>query len=205
MSNFLWPHRLQHDRLLCPPVSPGVCWDSCPLSWWYYLTISFSATPFSFCLQSLPGSFPTSQLFVSSGQSIGSSASMLLLFSHRAFSVLERCVPFSSWSTYHMSSTASSPAPILHRPDDQSPLAGLSPEFLSGCFDHRNAGPKVSPSLWKLQPSVMDTECNFCLEQVFDFCMVITSYIACSTTWGKKRCKLAPDIFPFPGDSSNIH
>ncbi|XFG05419.1 hypothetical protein AB1E19_009043 [Capra hircus] len=51
-----------------------------------------------------------------------------------------------------MSSTASSPAPILHRPDDQSPLAGLSPEFLSGCFDHRNAGPKES--LLHLIPSL---------------------------------------------------
>ena len=123
-----------------------------------------------------------SQLFASSGQSIGASVSMLLLSSHRAFSVLERYVLFLPWPTYSMSSTNSSPAPILHRPDDQSPLACLSPEFLSGCFDHRNAGLKVSPSLWKLQPSVMDTKCNFCLEQVFDFCMVITSYIACSTT-----------------------
>ena len=25
-------------RLLCPSLSPGVCSDSCPLSWWYYLT-----------------------------------------------------------------------------------------------------------------------------------------------------------------------
>ena len=41
--------------------------DSCPLSWWFYLTISSSATPFSFCLQSFPasGSFVMSQLFAS--------------------------------------------------------------------------------------------------------------------------------------------
>ena len=40
-------------------LSPRVCSDSCPLSWWCYLTISSSATPFSFCLQSFPesGSF----------------------------------------------------------------------------------------------------------------------------------------------------
>ena len=46
--------------------------DSCPLSWWYYLTISFSATHFSFCLQSFTASrsFPISQLFASGSQSI---------------------------------------------------------------------------------------------------------------------------------------
>ena len=40
------------------------------------LTISFSVSLFSFCLQSFPasGSFPMSQLFVSGGQSIGASA-----------------------------------------------------------------------------------------------------------------------------------
>ena len=32
MPNSLQPHRLQLARLLCPPVSPGVCSDSCPLS-----------------------------------------------------------------------------------------------------------------------------------------------------------------------------
>jgi len=39
---------------------PWVCSDSCPLSWWCYLTISSSVTPFSFCLQS----FPTSESFL---------------------------------------------------------------------------------------------------------------------------------------------
>ena len=40
-------------------LSPGVCSGSCPLSWWCYLTISSSATLFSFCFQSRPvlGSF----------------------------------------------------------------------------------------------------------------------------------------------------
>ena len=45
-------HGLQHARLLSPPLSPGVCSDSCPLSQWCYLIISSSAAPFSFCLQS---------------------------------------------------------------------------------------------------------------------------------------------------------
>ena len=50
----LRPHRLQHSRLPCPSLSPGVCSNSCPLNWWCYLTISPSAAPFSFCLQSFP-------------------------------------------------------------------------------------------------------------------------------------------------------
>ena len=79
MSYFLWPHGLQHVRLPCPPLSPGVCSDSCPLSQWCYLTTSSSAARFCFCLQSFPapGSFPMSQLFTSGGQRIGDSASVL--------------------------------------------------------------------------------------------------------------------------------
>ena len=44
---------------------PGVCSDSCPLSQGCYLTISSSAVPFSFYLQSFSasGSFPMSWLF----------------------------------------------------------------------------------------------------------------------------------------------
>jgi len=57
----------------------GVCSNSRPLSQWCYLTISSSASLFSFCLQSFPapGSIPVSQLFTSGGQSIGASASVL--------------------------------------------------------------------------------------------------------------------------------
>ena len=77
MSNSLWPHGLQHARLLCPSLSPGVCPNSCPLSQRCCLTISSSANPFSFCLQSFPasGSFPMSRFFTSGGPSIGASAS----------------------------------------------------------------------------------------------------------------------------------
>ena len=50
-----------------------------PLSLWCYLPILSSAAPLSFCLQSFPasGSFPVSGLFVSGGQSIGASATVL--------------------------------------------------------------------------------------------------------------------------------
>ena len=62
-----------------PSLSPGVYSNSCSLSQWCSLTISSSAAPFSFCLQSFPesGSFPMSQLFASGGQNIGASASVL--------------------------------------------------------------------------------------------------------------------------------
>ena len=72
-ADSLWPHRLQHFRLTCPPLSPRVCSNSRPLSRWCYLS---SAAPFSFCLQSFPASecFPVSQPFESGGQSVGASA-----------------------------------------------------------------------------------------------------------------------------------
>ena len=81
VSDSLWPQGLEHVRLLCPPLSPGVCSDSCPLSQWGYLTISSSVVPFSSCLQSFAGSesFPMSPLFASGGQSIGASASASVL------------------------------------------------------------------------------------------------------------------------------
>ena len=79
----LWdPTRLlQHTRLLCPSLSSGVCSDSCPLSQWCHPTVSSSAVPFYFCLQSFPasGSFPMSWLFASGGRNIGASASASVL------------------------------------------------------------------------------------------------------------------------------
>ena len=64
-----------------PPLSPGVCSKSSPLSRWHHPIISSSASPFSFCPQSFPasGSFPVSWLFPSGGQSIGASASAAVL------------------------------------------------------------------------------------------------------------------------------
>ena len=80
MSDSLQPHGLQHTRLLCSPLSPGVCSNSCPLSQWCYLTISSSVASFSFYHQSFPasGSFPyLSQFVASSGQNITASATAL--------------------------------------------------------------------------------------------------------------------------------
>ena len=81
MSNTLQVHGLHHARLPCPSLSLGTCSNSSPLSQWCNPTISSSVAPFSSCLQSFQasGSFITSWLFVSSGQSIGASVSVLLI------------------------------------------------------------------------------------------------------------------------------
>ena len=81
MSCSLQPCGLQDTRLPCPSLSPRVCSDSCPLSWWCHPTISSSVVPFSFCLQSFPasGPFTVSRLFTSGGQSIRAPASASVL------------------------------------------------------------------------------------------------------------------------------
>ena len=48
MSNFLWPHGLQHARIPCPLLSPRVCSNSCALIQWCHPTISSSVTPSPF-------------------------------------------------------------------------------------------------------------------------------------------------------------
>ena len=52
VSNSLQPHRLQHARPPCPPPTPRVYSNSCPLSRWCHPTVSTSVIPFSSYLQS---------------------------------------------------------------------------------------------------------------------------------------------------------
>ena len=61
---------MQHTRPSCPSLSPRVCSDLCPLSQWWFLTLSSSAVPFFFCLQSFLalGPFPMCWLFTSASQ-----------------------------------------------------------------------------------------------------------------------------------------
>ena len=58
-------HGVQHARFSRPLPSPKVCSNSCPLSQWFYPTISSSVFLFS-CQKSLPasGSFQMSQLCI---------------------------------------------------------------------------------------------------------------------------------------------
>ena len=82
LSESLWPHGPQNAMSMpCPSPTPRACSNSCPLSGWGHPTVSSSVVPFSSCLQSFPasGSFQMSQVFASHGQSIGVSASALVL------------------------------------------------------------------------------------------------------------------------------
>ena len=62
-------------------TTPRACSNSCPSPQWCHPTISSSVIPFSSHLQFFPasGSFPVSQFFASSSQSIGVSASASVL------------------------------------------------------------------------------------------------------------------------------
>ena len=93
--HFTSPHGLQHARPPCPSLTPGVYPNSCPLSRWCHPTISSSVVPFCFCPQSFPasGSFPVSQLFTSSGPSIGVSASAFY------FRIIWECCQEKFWKT----------------------------------------------------------------------------------------------------------
>jgi len=78
----------------CPP-SPGSCSNSCPLSWWCRPVVLSSVVPFS-CLQSFPTSrsFPMNQFFISGGQSIRASASVLPI--NQFSSVAQSCPTLSN-------------------------------------------------------------------------------------------------------------
>ena len=74
-------HGLQHARLPYPSLSPEVCSNSCPLSWWWHPTISSSVSP----LLLLSSIFPSIRVFSSESglhirwPSIEASASASLL------------------------------------------------------------------------------------------------------------------------------
>ena len=107
MSDSLWPHGLQHARLLCPAPSPIGCWNSCPLSCWCYLTISSYVAHVSSCPQSFPasGCFPMRRLFTSGGQSIGASATVLPMNQLSSVQSLSHVQLFATlWTTVHQAS-----------------------------------------------------------------------------------------------------
>ena len=80
MSDPLRPHEPQHARPPCPPPTPRVHPNPCPLSRWGHPTVSSSVVPFSSLnLFQHRYLFPVSLLFTSGGQSIGVSASTWVL------------------------------------------------------------------------------------------------------------------------------
>ena len=56
--SILWPDELLHTKLLCPSLSPGVCSNSHPLSWWCHST-SHPMSP----LLLFPSVFPSIRVF----------------------------------------------------------------------------------------------------------------------------------------------
>ena len=72
----LRPHGLQHTRPLCPPLSPGVCSNSCPPC---AIQPSHLLPPLLPSAFSLSQSFPMSQFFTAGGQSTGASTSASVL------------------------------------------------------------------------------------------------------------------------------
>ena len=74
-------HEPQRTRPPYRSTTPRVHQNPCPSSQWYHATISSSVVPFSSWPQSFPASesFQISQLFTKGGQSIGVSASILVL------------------------------------------------------------------------------------------------------------------------------
>ena len=83
MSSSLQPHGLQHARLPCPSLSPIFCSSSCSLSWWCHptnhliLCCPLLLVPSS--LSQHQGLFQGVSFSHSGGQSIGASASVLVL------------------------------------------------------------------------------------------------------------------------------
>ena len=79
MSASLRPHGLQHARLPCPSVSPRVCSDSCPLSWWCHPTISILCHPL------LPAIVANTSLFQWVGSSHQVAKVLELQLQHQSF------------------------------------------------------------------------------------------------------------------------
>ena len=149
MSDSLWPHELQHARLPCPLLPPGVCWNSYPLNQWCHPTVSSSVA----LNLTQHQSFLVSRLFASGGQSIGASASAsafpmkiqgwfplgltgLISFLSKRLSWV-----FSSPSTYQMT---------LHLLWTDLSLAGLSlfPGLSLVCLRTKSA--QKGPGIWQV-------------------------------------------------------
>ena len=168
MSGSVWPHGLQHTRLPCSSLSPGLCSSSCPLILWCHPTTSSSVTPFSSCLQSLPasGSFPMSWLFPSGGQSIGASVlasvlpmniqhqfplgltGLIALLSKGLSRVWENHYSLTNWNNWSpYDSATSTPKSFImkHHVWRANQITHLLWEFWSGCRGREGKSNSTSP------------------------------------------------------------
>ena len=85
VSDTLRPHGLQHARPPCPSQCPGICWNTCPLSWSCRSTLSSSPPP-AFSLFKHQGLF----------QWVGSShqVAQVLQLQHQSFQWILRLISF---------------------------------------------------------------------------------------------------------------
>ena len=141
----------------CHSLSPGVCLNSCPLSGWYFLTISSSATRFSFCLQSFPvsGSFPRSQLFASSDQSNWSFS-----FSYRPSNDYSELISFGiNW--FDLVALQGTPRSLLEHHSSKASVLLCSASFMVQ-FSHPylTTGKTIVLSIWTFVGKVMSLPLN---------------------------------------------
>ena len=136
MSDSLQPHGLEQTRLPCPSLSPKVCSNSCPLSWWCHTTIASSVSLFSSFPQSFSasGSFPVSCI---SHQVAKVLELQLQLQSFQWISRTDFPYYWLVWSPCSpRDSQASSPAPQFES-INSSALSLLYSSTLTSIHDHR--------------------------------------------------------------------
>ena len=131
LSDSLWPHELQHDRLPCPSPTPGVHLGSCPWSPWYHPAISSSVVPFS------PAPIhPSIRVF--------SNESTLWWGGQSGVSALASFLPKNTWSDFlrmdwspcsPRDSQESSPTPQF-KSINSSVLSFLHSPTLTSIYDH---------------------------------------------------------------------
>ena len=175
MSYSLQPQGLQHTRFPCPTPTPRVYSNSCLSHRWCHPTISSSVIPFSSRLQSFPasGSFPMSQFFESGGQSIGVSASVLVLPMHiQDWFPLGWTAWISLWSSsvqfsHSVVSNSLRPHESQHtRPPCPSPTPGV---HSNSCPSSRWCQPAISFSVVPFSscPQSLPASGSFPMSQLF--------------------------------------
>ena len=201
MSDSLWPHGLQHVRLPSPSLSLKVCSNSCLLSWWCYLTISSSATFFSSCPQSFPasGSFPTSQLFTSGGQSTGASASASVITMN-----IQGWFPLGLTDLISLLSKELSRVPQHH--NSKASILWCSTFFMVQLLcPYMTSGKTITLTIWTFVSKVMSLLFNMLSRFAIDFlprskCLDFMAAVTISSkfgTQGKKKSATASNFSPF--------
>ena len=150
----------RHTRLPCPSLSPRVCLNSCPLRWWCHPTISSSVAPFSSCLPYFPASrsFPMSRLFLSGGQSIGATASALVLL-----------MSIQGWFSYGLTSLISSKSKgflslLQHHSLKTSVLWSSAFFIVQLSHLYVTTGKTIALTIWTFVGKVMPLFSKYCLD-----------------------------------------